>query len=191
MMRNQTDVTPITSLVSILLLSLSGNVAHAESDNANLDSFFAMEFEKFNEAFENHIRQLDKCMEEMDGFEENGAELSFSGAECSKLEEMRADAQRLHSEVRAALEEYLHWISSLTGGTFKQFVERSDSAQSTLLGSMKTYSTRHKQVLARSERIMEKQVRRLSELEQRIREAQRRTGSSREGEVSRESGKSN
>lgn len=170
----------ITFLVFVLYITVVSNVAFAESENEQLDSYYTNRFEEFNKAFEEHIQQLDKCIAEMEVFEKKDTKLVFNDAECSKLDKMRPEAQDLYEKTRAVLEEYYRWISSLTEKTFDELVKDSNHSQSMLLASTREYLTRHKKALRQSERVMEKQVRRLEEMEQRIKEAEQQIESARD-----------
>lgn len=173
-------LVPITSLAFFLYITVNVNAAFAESGNENRDSYYVKQFEQFNQAFEAHIGQLEKCIVEMETFEKKDTELVFNDVECSKLDKMRPEAQDLYDKTRAALEEYYRWISSLTEDTFRELVKFSNSSQSILLESTRKYLMKHKEAVAQSERIMQKQVRRLEEMEQRIKEAEQQMESSKE-----------
>ena len=114
------------------------NIALAASESENQDSFYALEFEKFSEQFEQHIQQLDKCIAEMEAFENQSTDFVFKGEDCSRLNDMRTEARRLYDEARALLEKYIQWIGSLTESTFTELVKLSNSSQSMLLTAMRS-----------------------------------------------------
>lgn len=171
--QNKINITVFTSLVAVFFLLPIGNVAIAAPAEEKRDAFYAEKFEKFSAAFEKHVQHLDKCIAEMKTFENEGAELSFNGTECSRLDEMRAAERELYTDARALLEEYIGWIDSLTEHTFDKLVERSSSSHNTLLAAMGNYLSKQKEALDQSERVMEKLMRRLREMEQRVEEAER------------------
>lgn len=182
---------PITSLAFFLYITVNVSAAFAESGNENRDSYYVKQFDKFNQAFEMHIGQLEKCIAEMEMFEKEDTGLVFNDVECSKLDKMRPEAQDLYEKTRSALEEYYGWISSLTEDTFRELVKYSTSSQSMLLESTRKYLTKHKEAVAQSERIMQKQVRRLEEMEQRIKQAEQQIDSTQEEDNSEVGTKSN
>ncbi len=145
----------------------------AATENENPDSFYAIEFEKFSSKFEEHIQMLDRCMAEMEAFENQSTEFVFKGEDCSRLDDLRTEARQLYNDARALLEKYIQWIGSLTESTFAELVKLSNSSQSMLLTAMRGYLDKQNEVLLQSERIMERQSRRLEEMEQRVKEAER------------------
>ena len=173
MVRKKLFVTLLTTLAFYIFAISVENVASAASKIENRDSFYSQEFEKFSSKFEQHIQQFDKCIAEMRAFQNQDTELSFNGPGCSRLEEMRLEAERLYSDARALLEKYIEWINSLTESTFKELVKHSNTAQSTLLTSMRSYLDKYEEVLRQSEQVMQKQSQRLREMEQKVEEAER------------------
>lgn len=165
---------------SLFVLPMT-NVAWAASENENQDSYYALEFEKFSEQFEQHIQQLNKCIAEMEAYENQTTEFVFKGEDCSRLDDMRTEAQQTYNDARALLEKYIQWIGSLTEKTFAELVKLSNSSQSMLLTSMRSYLDKQNEVLLKSERIMQKQTQRLEEMEQRIEDAEKQLNSSQGG----------
>ena len=176
-MRNGINIVLGTALVFILFLAPSEKAARAAADSEKRDAYFVKQFENIKNAFEKHIQQLDKCIAKMELFEREDTELVFKDEECSQFDRMRPEAQELFKQVRTSLEEYYAWISSLTEKTFEELVEYSKDSQSKLLAMTREYLDKYKAALVQSERIMQKQVQRLGELEEQSKEMERQINS--------------
>ncbi len=190
-MRNGINIVFGTALVSILLLVPYGKGALAAADAEKRDAYFVKQFEKIKTAFEKHIHQLDRCIEQMELFERKDTDLVFKDEECSQFDKMRPEARELFRQVKTSLEEYYAWISSLTEKTFEELVEYSKDSQSKLLAMTQEYLDKYKEALTQSERIMQKQVQRLSELEKKSKEVEQKIQSNKESEVTQPSNQSN
>ena len=189
--RDRTNIVLGTALVSILFILPSGKVAFAAAESERRDAYFVNQFEKIKNAFEIHIQQLDKCIEEIEIFEKKNTELVFEDVECSKFNKMRPDVQELFTQVKSALEEYHAWINSLTENAFEELVKYSSSSQSKLLLITREYLNKHQQLLAQSEQVMQKQMQRLSELEKRSKEVEQQIETNKESEDDQLSNQSN
>lgn len=190
-MRNGINIVFGTALVFTLLLLPYGKGALAASDPEKRDAYFVDQFGKIKTAFEKHIEQLDKCIAQMELFEQKDSELVFKDEECSRFDKMRPEVQGLFKQVKSSLEEYYAWINSLTEKTFEELVEYSKDSQSKLLALTQEYLNKYKEALTQSERIMQKQVQRLNELEKRSKEVEKELESSRESEATQPSSQSN
>lgn len=190
-MRNGINIIFGTALVSILLLVPYGKGSLAASDAEKRDAYFVDQFGKIKSAFEKHIEQLERCIAQMELFERKDTELVFKDDECSRIDKMRPEAQELFRQVKTSLEEYYAWISSLTEKTFEELVEYSKDSQSRLLAMTQEYLDKYKEALTQSERIMQKQAQRLSELEKRSKEVENELDSSRESDDAQPSSQSN
>ena len=81
------------------------------SEYNKLDSFYAGEFKKFNNVFNGHITQIDKCLKEMDAFEKG--DIFKEPIECKNFNAMRPDTASLIEEIQVVTKSYGNWLKQV------------------------------------------------------------------------------
>ena len=131
---------------SILVLPAS---VFPESGTEKLDAFYAKELTELNEGFESLIEQLDKCLGEMDKWEQG--DVFLEPVECLKLNEMRLGRPAFFKEVEAVVESTAEWLNNLPN---QDQATLSLPAADMTLSLLQVFSVKHQQVKVQTERIL-------------------------------------
>lgn len=151
--------TVLFSSSIIILILLGMEVASADSGTETLDSFYAAELNKFNEAFESHIEQLDKCLSEMERFEKG--EVFLEPTECAKFDESRPYAASLLEEVEIVMKSYAKWLDAIVDDNA---IKNSSAASNMTNALLQIYSTKFQKALIQTMRVRKQEEQLVNEI---------------------------
>ena len=160
-MRDKRKTGIILSFVVVLLLP-GVEATSAASGTEKLDSFYATEFKKFNEAFEKHIQQVDKCLGEMDRFEKG--DIFLDPIECPKFDKMRPEAASLLKEIKVVVESYVKWLNILSDETVENATKLSSPANNMTNALIQIYSTKFQKALIQTKRVRKQEEELVNEI---------------------------
>jgi len=140
----------VASLIIALLFSLPP-VTQAQS-SSYLDQFYADEIDRFNRAIEKHIKQVDKCINEMDRFEKG--EVFLDPVECPKLNRMLDEVLALIGNVKIVLTSYqASLIREIKKGVSEDNFPKTEAPMSRSASLMRVYSVKIQQAQLQSKRV--------------------------------------
>ncbi|MFQ5882347.1 MAG: hypothetical protein ACE5I9_07730 [Candidatus Methylomirabilales bacterium] len=181
-----TCVRILATIVNLFVgLILTSSLAAQQPSYGHLDQFYAEEIDRFNRAFEKHIKQADKCLNEMDRFEKG--EIFLEPVECPKFNQMRPKARELLGEVKIVMKSYGGALedaikAGAPTGIFRKTVVPMSRANSLI----RIYGVKFQQAQLQSKRVqkLEKElVKELEGLGRVLKELQKEFQSNQETEV--------
>ena len=100
--------------------------AGAQTGQERLATFYFSEIRAFKMAFEKHLEQLDKCLDEIDRFERY--EMFLEPVECPAFNEMRRGAGALLKDIKPAIQAFKDTLQDLAesgyaGSAYDQAME--------------------------------------------------------------------
>lgn len=133
----------------ILLLFLPGVAVTSPASGAEkLDSFYAAEYKKFNEAFGKYVQQVDKCLGEMDRFEKG--EVFIDPIECPKFDQIRHEAASLMEEIKVVMESHVEWLNTLSDNNVTKLSLPASNMTNALI---QIYITKYQKALLQTKRV--------------------------------------
>ncbi len=140
----------------IFLTPVLFGVAQAQEKYERLDAFYADEFKQFNQVFEKHIEQLDKCLTEMDRFE--AGEFLLEPMECPAFDKMRRRVSALLDDIKLVRASYRDWLIALQRADAPDTATQQSSLPSSETGVLiQIYKVKYKRAMLQSARVQKMQ----------------------------------
>lgn len=140
----------------VLFLFWAPYTVQAQSPHDRLAEYYAEELHSFSGKMEEHITQLNKCMEEMDSFEEGS--IFIEPKECPKFDKMRNRIRALLKDVRPVIKSFVKTLNSLDeqnywSGAYDDALQEMKEANALL----RLYETKFQQAMIQSKRVQKQE----------------------------------